>query len=98
LKLNYAGCALCDSTWGDVWEEVDGERTFFCCATCAVQFRNLVARIQKETGWSRIDALELSGGRRGRACLATSDHRSFRARFVFNSEGGLLSFEAAEPG
>jgi hypothetical protein len=92
LKLNYRGCAICDSTWGNVWQEVDGQRMFFCCELCHVQFRGLVERIKRETGWERIDALEIAGDRRGRTCAATSGSEVARFAFAFNSEGRLRRF------
>jgi hypothetical protein len=98
LKRNYSGCAICNSTWGNVWEEVDGERTFFCCTTCVAQFRHLVDRIKGETGWGRIESLEVEGDRRGRTCLAKAGSEALRAKVLFNSEGELLVFERIEPG
>jgi hypothetical protein len=92
LKVNYQGCAICDSTWGNVWEVVEGERLFFCCDLCTVQFRCLVDRIKAETGWSRIDAVEIAGDRRGRTCRASSGDREFRCSFAFNPEGRLRRF------
>jgi hypothetical protein len=100
LKRNYVGCAICDSTWGNVWAEVDGERVFFCCDLCVTQFRGLIDRIRQETGWARVDAVEISGDRRGRTCLATAGEAHSRFQFAFNSDGQLLQFhrETAVPG
>jgi Ta0938 len=98
LKRNYSGCAICDSTWGNVWEEVEGERMFFCCSLCVVQFRNLVGRIKQTTGWPTIESLEISGDRRGRTCTATAGSETFQVRFSFNPEGNLLRFEPLVPG
>jgi len=95
LKRNYTGCAICDSTWGDVWEEVDGERMFFCCATCAVQFRRLVGRIREATGWPLIEALEIGGDRRGRSWEARTGSATARGRVSFTAEGEILRFEAS---
>lgn len=97
MKRNYTGCAICDSTWGNLWEEVEGERMFFCCSTCVVQFRRLVERIEKETGWSRIESLEIAGDRRGRTCVARSGPETIRARVMFDPEGELLRFEKLAP-
>ena len=92
MQRNFTGCAICDATWGDVQAEIDGERMFFCCALCVTQFRALVARVKAETGWPRLDSLEISGGRRGRTCTAT--HGTSRLEFVilFGSEGDVLTF------
>ncbi len=97
LKRNYAGCAICDSTWGNVWEEVEGERMFFCCSTCVVQFRHLVGRIKEETGWPTIESLEITGDRRGRTCVASAGPSTFRVWVAFNSDGELLRFEKLGP-
>lgn len=95
MKVNYAGCAICDSTWGDTWATIDGDRFFFCCPICAVQFRNVVARVRAATRWERIDALEIAGDRRGRTVRATSGDRTARFEFAFNSDGELRRFVPA---
>lgn len=92
MKLNYQGCAICDSTWGNVWAEVDGQRLFFCCDLCRIQFIGLIERIKRETGWVRLDAIEIAGDRRGRTCTATSGSASARFAFAFNTEGLLRRF------
>jgi hypothetical protein len=92
LKSNYAGCAICDSTWGDRWADVEGERLFFCCDVCERQFRELVARIEAETGWGRIDAVEISGDRRGRTCRASKAGENFECVVAFNAEGAIREF------
>lgn len=95
MKRNYDGCALCNSTWGSVFAEVEGERMFFCCDLCLVQFRNLIERIRRETGWTRIDSLEIAGDRRGRTCQATSGEARAGFQFSFTPDGTLLRFERA---
>lgn len=96
MKLNYRGCAICDSTWGNLWVEVEGQRMFFCCDVCRTQFVGLIERIKHDTGWDAIDSLEISGDRRGRSCTATSGSRSARFAFVFNPEGSLRRFVREE--
>ena len=97
MKRNYAGCAICDSTWGDVWAEVEGERMFFCCELCVTQFRELVARVKEVTAWPAIDALDIAGDRRGRTCEAR--HGADRLRFfiAFNPEGHVREFRVEAP-
>jgi len=95
LKRNFDGCAICNSTWGNLWAEVDGERLFFCCAICEVQYRGLIERIKKETGWSHLTSLDIAGDRRGRTCDVSSDGQHARFVFAFNSEGQLLRFQPA---
>lgn len=97
MKRNYTGCAVCDSTWGNVWEEVEGERMFFCCSRCVVQFRSLVGRIKERTGWPGIDSIEIAGDRRGRTCVARAGSQTFRVSVAFNSEGELRQFEPLAP-
>jgi hypothetical protein len=92
MKRNYDGCAICNSTWGNVWAEIEGERMFFCCDLCVVQFRNLVQRIRRETGWGRIDSIVIAGDRRGRTCAAASGGARSGFEFAFNSDGEILRF------
>jgi hypothetical protein len=92
LKVNYAACAICDSSWGNLWEEVEGTRLFFCCEVCLVQFRNLVDRIKAETGWGTIDGVTIAGDRRGRTCVAQRGAETYRCRVAFNAQGALREF------
>ena len=94
MKVNYSACAICDSNWGDLWKEVDGERLFFCCEVCVVQFRNLIRRIKAETKWPSIDAIEIAGNRRGRTCRAVRGSESYSCTFTFNPQGVLRTFQA----
>lgn len=93
MKRNYDGCAICNSTWGNVWAEVDGERLFFCCDLCVVQYRNLLDRIHQDTGWAEIDSIEIAGDRRGRTCEVAAGGARAMFRFAFDPEGGILRFE-----
>ncbi len=65
---------------------------FFCCDVCLTQFRRLVARIEAETGWPTIDALEIEGDRRGRRCTASYGSQSYRATVAFNAQGEIRAF------
>ncbi len=86
------GCALCGSTWGNVWAEADGKRRFFCCDLCVVQYQNLVTRIKEATGWTRIGALEITGDRRGRVCRASQPGEVRGFLVAFGTEGTLRVF------
>lgn len=97
MRVNYTGCAICDSTWGDLWEEVEGERLFFCCDLCVVQFRGLVDRIKETVHWDHLDSLEIAGDRRGRTCRARSGNAEAEFAFAFNSEGRLRRFGRVLP-
>jgi hypothetical protein len=69
---------------------------FFCCDVCRTQFLGLIERIKRDTGWDRIDALEIAGDRRGRSCVATSDSQIARFAFAFSPEGSLRRFAREE--
>jgi Ta0938 len=96
LKVNFSNCAICDSSWGNVWQEVEGTRLFFCCDICVTQFRNLVDRIKLETGWPTIDELEIVGDRRGRSCRALRGTDSMSCEIAFNAQGNIRAFEMRE--
>ncbi|MCI4353535.1 MAG: TA0938 family protein [Thermoplasmata archaeon] len=73
---------------------MDGERLFFCCDICLREFRQLVARIKSETGWDRIDSVQVAGDRRGRTCLATRAGTRYECAFAFNAEGSLREYSS----
>lgn len=79
-----------------MWEEVDDERLFFCCDLCAVQYRGLIDRIKRETGWERLDSIEIAGDRRARTCSVSRGATRARFLFSFNSDGQLIRFQRAE--
>jgi hypothetical protein len=99
LKVNYTGCAICDSSWGDLWEEVEGTRLFFCCPVCLRQFRELLERLRAGAGWDSVDELEIAGDRRRRTVRARRGTEELRAEFAFYPDGRLRLFEprAARP-
>jgi hypothetical protein len=96
LKRNYHGCAICNSTWGNLWEEVDGERLFFCCEICSVQYRGLLDRIKQNTGWGQMDSIVIAGDRRGRTCEVMAGEERARFSFSFNSDGNVLRFQRTD--
>lgn len=76
-----------------MWAEVDGERLFFCCDLCLVQYRELIDHIKHDSGWDRIDSLDIAGDRRGRTCDVGSGENHLRYRLAFNTEGRILRFQ-----
>ncbi len=86
------GCAICQSTWGNYWAEVDGQRMFFCCDICEVEFRNMLEEVKRRTGWRVIDEIEIVGDTRGRECTATSTGKMYRFQVRFNSRGEVDNF------
>ncbi len=88
------GCALCESTWGDYWAEVEGQRMFFCCSICEVEFRNMVSEVKRRTGWKTLDEVKLAGDYRGRNGTARSGNKSYKFFIRFDSQGGIQTFSA----
>ncbi len=93
MKVPEQGCALCEATWGNYWAEVDGQRMFFCCSICEVEFRNMVNRVREKTGWTTIDELKMSGDYRGRECTALSGDLSYQFFIRFDSKGDIQAFK-----
>jgi hypothetical protein len=92
MKVKEKGCALCGSTWGNTWREVDGQRMFFCCEVCASEFSSIVAEVKRTTGWKTIDEIEMRGDQRGRACRALNGAKSYEFFASFDEEGKLFRF------
>jgi hypothetical protein len=92
LKPPDEGCALCGSTWGDVWESVEGERRFFCCDLCARQYRAIVEVVKRRTGWDQVESVQIEGDRRERQVTATQSGTPYRFAIAFNAQGKIRSF------
>lgn len=91
------GCAICQSTWGNYWAEVEGQRMFFCCKLCETEFRNMIQEVKKRTGWKIIDEIQIAGGTRGRQCKALFSGKAYSYQIRFNSQGEIGDFhELAE--
>jgi hypothetical protein len=86
------GCAICEATWGDYWEEVEGQRMFFCCDICAFEFKNMINEVKKRTGWSAIDEIKMAGNYRGRGCTALFGGKAFNFFIRFDSKGNIDTF------
>ena len=81
------GCALCGSTWGDYYEEIDGQRLFFCCNLCAKGFTNIAEGIKG--AWGPFEVLTIDGSySTGRHCTAMrgDQRRTFFVRFTDNAD------------
>ncbi len=89
------GCAICGATWGNRWAEVEGERMFFCCEVCEIEFRNMIDEVKLRTGWNQIDEIKMKGDSRLRECTAISGDRSYSFSVGFNTEGGIRIFTEA---
>ncbi len=100
LRVPDEGCVICGATWGNYWSEIDGQRMFFCCEICAIEFQNMVDEVKRRTGWRSLDEIRIDGDQRGRSCTATSGSQTYRFFIRFNSEGSIQAFkeEAREGG
>ncbi|HKZ41210.1 MAG TPA: TA0938 family protein, partial [Candidatus Hodarchaeales archaeon] len=87
------GCAICEATWGNYWAEVEGQRMFFCCEICEIEFRNMINEVKRRTGWETIDEIKMTGDQRERRCTAISGGHSYRFSIGFNSQGAIRIFQ-----
>ncbi|BFH73013.1 TA0938 family protein [Sulfurisphaera javensis] len=88
------GCALCGATWGEYYEEIEGQRLFFCCDFCALEFKNMINEVKKRTCWERIDELTINGNYyTGRTCIAKHNEKEYKFYVKFNEEGEIGTFK-----
>jgi YHS domain-containing protein len=87
------GCAICESTWGNYWAEVEGQKMFFCCEICETEFRNMIEEVKHRTGWKTIDEVKIKGDQKGRDCAALSGKQTYRYFIRFNSRGEIETFK-----
>jgi len=88
------GCALCGATWGEYYEDVDGQKLFFCCDICALEFTNMVGEVKRRNNWNRIDELVINGNYYiGRTCTAKYQEKEYRFYVKFNENGGIETFK-----
>jgi len=92
LKIPNEGCALCEATWGDYWAEVEGQRMFFCCSICEIEFRNVISRVKQRTGWTSLDEIKMKGDYRGRECTALFGDKLYQFFVRFGSQGEIQTF------
>ncbi|MFW9777800.1 MAG: TA0938 family protein [Candidatus Heimdallarchaeota archaeon] len=96
MKARKDGCALCGSTWGNFWFEIEGINRFFCCKVCAQSFKSLLRSIKESTGWPHITRLEISGDVYQRAVLAGFDEEEALFTVSFTSSGEISGFSKAK--
>ena len=97
MKVAEKGCAICQATWGDYWEQIEGQRMFFCCDICAVEFKNMVNEVKKRTGWKTLDEIKMAGNYRGRECTALYGAKRYSFNIRFDSKGGIDAFSERVP-
>ena len=84
---------MCDATWGEHWDEVDGQRMLFCCDICAAAFKNMISAVKKANSWSRVDSLHIAGNNgTGRKCTASGEGSDFKFYVKFYNDGSILDF------
>jgi YHS domain-containing protein len=94
IKVNYprGSCAICGSTWGSYWKDVQGENLFFCCQLCYVEFQNMIEEVKKRTTWPLVDEVEIKGDYRGRAVRARYQENTFNFIISFGTMGQVREF------
>lgn len=91
---NDVGCGLCNATWGEYCRDIDGDRMLFCCNICADIFETMVEKVKENTGWKKIDYVELVGNySKGRECTASSGNEKFSYYFRTYSDGTFITFQ-----
>jgi hypothetical protein len=100
-NLQTVGCAICGSTWGDYWEEIEGDSLFFCCDLCAKEFKSLLHGVREKIGENaEIKEIEIQGDYRGRRVKVRTPQGLARTFLVrFDSSGGIQTLieEQTEP-
>ncbi len=97
MRVIEEGCVICGATWGNYWRAIEGQRMFFCCEICAVEFQSMIDEVKRRTGWSRVDEVTIEGEQRGRNCTAVSGSERYRFFIRFNSEGKIQTFSEESP-
>lgn len=96
MEINYnEGCALCGGTWGEYWDEIDGEKMLFCCSICHAAFKNMIDAVKKDRSWKTVEKLEITGNNAiGRDCTASTGGMDFRFYIKFFNDGRIYDFHA----
>ncbi len=93
LGSKETGCALCGATWGEYYEEVDGERLFFCCDLCAKGFRSIVNEAKRRRNWDHVDEVVINGNfSMGRNCTLKGGGEEYRFYVKFNDDAEISIF------
>lgn len=89
-------CAICGSSWGNIWRTVSGKRLFFCCKICETEYLATLREIRKRTGWEKADAVRFEGGRRGRRCVAKNEGKTYTLIASYDRAGRIQFASEAE--
>ena len=91
LKINFTGCALCNSTWGNYHAILEDAELFFCCEVCFNIYKAIIDKIKQNFDINKIDYLEIEGNPRERTFLAISNAIEYKGKMNFLN-GKLLNF------
>ncbi len=97
MRVVEEGCVICGATWGNYWREIQGQRMFFCCEICAVEFQNMIDEVKRRTGWKSVEEIKIEGDQRGRNCIAISGSKRYPFFIRFNSQGAIQAFSEESP-
>lgn len=89
MKVNFTGCTLCDSTWGDYYETIEGTKLFFCCDVCASLFRQIINILKEKLSLSTIDEFHITGTSRKRTFQLFTEGNKFTGDITF-ANGKIL--------
>ena len=90
MKVNFTGCTLCDSTWGDYYETIEDTKLFFCCDVCASQYRQIITVLKEKLSLGRIDEFHITGNPRKRTFRLFSEGNEFTGYITF-ANGKILN-------
>ncbi|MHA1990632.1 MAG: TA0938 family protein [Candidatus Hodarchaeales archaeon] len=84
MKLNNTGCALCDSTWGNYYRNIEEENLFFCCKVCADIFEDLIKEVRKVKEIKKINKMEIRGDIRVRNFIVYTNEKKIQGKVTLN--------------
>lgn len=91
MKINNTGCALCESTWGDYYQVVEGTKLFFCCDVCASLYQEIIDKIKEFYYIKTINSLSLTGNSKERNFTVETEKNTYNGRIKFFN-GHILDF------
>jgi hypothetical protein len=86
LKVNFTGCALCNSTWGDYFKIIEETNLFFCCSICAELYDEIIKTLKTKFELTKIDNLHLQGNSKKRKFVLVTGDDKFSGEISFFNE------------
>jgi hypothetical protein len=53
----------------------------------------MIQEVKKRTGWKTLDEFQITGGTRGRQCVAMSKGKEYAFQIRFNTHGEIADFQ-----